>query len=126
MRAHSGQPPARIRTAPPHAHASPRSSGRYRLPLADIDEGGVWDGIPAASLLAVFRCLDSKDVAAACCVCSHWREVGSARSLWKELLVKEFKCVLLLLRRISSSTGGQQGAEIWPHKRVPASSHSGV
>ena len=87
----SGRPPSRIRISSNHSHQSPRSPGRYRLPLADIDEGGFWDSVPAAPLLAVFRCLDSRDVAAACCVCAHWKDVGSSRSLWKELLVREYK-----------------------------------
>ena len=92
MWAQGGPPPSRIRTGShTHTHPSPRSPGRYKLPLAGIEEGGTWDCIPSAPLLAAFRFLDSKDVAAACCVCVHWKEVGTARSLWKELLVREFK-----------------------------------
>ncbi|KAK9787374.1 hypothetical protein WJX73_008576 [Symbiochloris irregularis] len=88
----AGRPPTRVRTSSNHVHHGPRSpGGRYRLPLADIEEASFWESIPAASLLEIFRFLDSRDVAAACCVCTFWKDVGTSRCLWRELLVREFK-----------------------------------
>ena len=56
-----------------------------------------WGELEQAPLLTVFGHLDSRDVAVACCVCSHWQEVGKAQSLWRELLEREFRWAFVQL-----------------------------
>ena len=53
-----------------------------------------WGYLQKGALLTVLQLLDSADVAAACCVCKHWQEVGRAQSLWRELLEREYRYVI--------------------------------
>ena len=72
-----------------------------------------WGHLEQASLLTVFGHLDSRDVAVACCVCSHWQEVGRAQSLWRELLEREFRWAIisLLLRPAGAGFAGLTGQQ---------------
>ena len=82
-------------TSPGHTARKLRvsTSTSRRVSFSGGDEPGrtPWGYLQKGALLNVLQLLDSTDVAAACCVCKHWQEVGRAQSLWRELLEREYR-----------------------------------